>query len=227
MTETASVMDERKITARVSTIEDYRWWQCSGLDWDWFINKDRSENARMMAGTALHDALEHATAGDTEELRSGDFIFVFKCDALIAMPKIRELRLSMQYGDLTVTGKCDSLSGKHITDYKLILDHQIEGEQYMDSYQWRFYLDMFRADVFDYLVFEGHEEPGEGDRIITIRDIHKITQFRYPDLHRDCANLAAEFLSAVEQQPDLRKIVTDGLEDILAKDHQVERVNSR
>lgn len=221
MSETASVL-----TARVSSICDYAWWKTSGLEWDWFVNKDRGESDRMKAGTALHDALENAPEGDIAELRSGDYIFVFQCDCLIALPKIKEFRRTRQYGDLIVSGKCDSLDGKRITDYKLIIDHQVEGEQYMDSYQWRFYLDIFDADVFDYLIFEAHEEPNHHPefepqgaaeqeewtprRIITIRDIHKITQFRYPELHQDCTNLAAEFYDAAQLSPDLRKIIEAG-----------------
>lgn len=211
MSETASVL-----TARVSSICDYAWWKTSGLEWDWFVNKDRGESDRMKAGTALHDALENAPEGDIAELRSGDYIFVFQCDCLIALPKIKEFRRTRQYGDLIVSGKCDSLDGKRITDYKLIIDHQVEGEQYMDSYQWRFYLDIFDADVFDYLIFQAHEDRG----IFYIEDIHKITQFRYPELHQDCANLAAEFYDAALLSPDLRKIIGNGLEDARAENHQ-------
>lgn len=219
------------ITTRVSTINDYAWWKESGLDWDWFRNKDRDENDRMRAGTALHSWLEKSTDGDFEEGRTNGFIFVFDCDHLadcqLVIPPTREQRQHLDYGDLRVTGKVDSLDHQKITDYKLILDHQVEGEQYMDSYQWRYYLDIFGAHSFDYVIFEGHEESGDGDRMIRIRDIHRITQYRYPDLHRDCANLASEFLEAINRSPELRQIAAHGLEDAHeSQNHQVKSANN-
>lgn len=211
---------------RVSAIEDWHWWQNSGLDWQWFLDKDRSANEKMRAGTALHSFLEQGSEGEYPQGRVGDYIFVFDCDCQIAIPKMREVRAYRKYGDLTVTGKTDALDGKRISDYKLIIDHQVEGEQYMDSYQWRYYLDLFGADIFDYVIFEAHEEPSNDEcRYIRIHEVHKITQYRYPELHRDCANLAAEFLAAAEHSPELRQIAANGLEDARAKDHQVESIH--
>ena len=68
------------ITARVSTIEDYRWWRDSGLDWDWYLNKDRGENDRMRLGTAFHECLEKASVGEVPEVKTRGCIFVFDCD---------------------------------------------------------------------------------------------------------------------------------------------------
>jgi len=211
------------ITTRVSAIEDYRWWQSSGLEWDWFINKDRGENDRMRAGTVLHEFLEKVGEGECPEGRVGGYIFVFDCDHELALPKFREQRRSKDYGALRVTGKTDGLNGNRIQDYKLIIDHQVEGEQYMDSYQWRYYLDIFGADVFDYFIFQAHDT---GDNILRVEEIHQITQYRYPELSQDCSRLAVEFYDAALRSPDLRKIIDNGLEDARAKDHQVESTHT-
>lgn len=214
-----------RITARVSMVEDFRWWSQSGLDWDWFLSKDRGGNERMAAGTALHAWLEKSATGEFDEGRVGDYIFVFDCDASLNLVKVKEQRSFRDYGDLRVTGKVDAIEAGRITDYKLIIDHQVEGEQYMDSYQWRYYLDIFGANAFDYVIFEAHRQ-GDDD-ILHIKDVHKITQYRYPDLHQDCANLAAEFLAAAEQSHELRQIAAHGLEDAHASHHQVESTNTR
>jgi hypothetical protein len=217
-------MPER-ITARVSMVEDFRWWSQSGLEWDWFLSKDRGENERMAAGTALHAWMEKASAGEFDEGRVGDYIFVFDCDAALNLVKVKEQRSFRDYGDLRVTGKVDAIEGGRITDYKLIINHQVEGEQYMDSYQWRYYLDIFGAHAFDYVIFEAHQE---ADDIFRIKDVHKITQYRYPELHQDCANLAAEFLAAAQQSQELRSIASVGLEDIRGtENHQIESANTR
>ena len=83
------------------------------------------------------------------------------------------------------------MTGKRIADYKLIIDHQVEGETYMDSYQWRFYLDIFNADVFDYFIFQAHEV---GANILHIEDVHRITQYRYPDLRERLRGSGARLL---------------------------------
>ena len=48
---------ERRLTEHQEVEKDYRWWKTSGLEWDWYINKDRGESDRMRAGTALPDLL--------------------------------------------------------------------------------------------------------------------------------------------------------------------------
>ena len=212
------------ITARVSTITDYAWWKTSGLEWDWFLAKDRGANDRMRAGTALHEFLEKAGEGEIPEAKVQDIIFVFDCDFQLPIPQFREQRRFKDYGELRVTGKTDALTGKRMADYKLIIDHQVEGEQYMDSYQWRFYLDIFDADVFDYFIFQAEEV---GANILHIKDVHKITMYRYPDLHQDCSDLAAEFYDAAQRSIELRQIAAAGLEDVRVENHQVESTHSR
>jgi len=186
----------------------------------------------------LHEFLEKAGEGEIPEAKVQDIIFVFDCDFQLPIPQFREQRRFKDYGELRVTGKTDALTGKRMADYKLIIDHQVEGEQYMDSYQWRFYLDIFDADVFDYFIFQAEEVgasvqaemPGRTTglaNILRIKDVHKITMYRYPDLHQDCSDLAAEFYDAAQRSIELRQIAAAGLEDVRVEDHQVESTHSR
>ena len=147
---------------RVSTLEGFRWWQNSDLDWEWYLNREKEgANEKMLAGTAFHKFMETIRSGEFDSFQQDGHTFVFDCSVDVALPQISEIRTSKQYGNLTVTGKCDGLSGLTISDYKLIIGHAIDGEQYMESYQWRYYLDLFEANIFRYIVFEAREMEGE------------------------------------------------------------------
>jgi hypothetical protein len=83
------------------------------------------------------------------------YTFEFDCDCEIEIPKVREIRGFKKYGELEVTGQCDCVSGKTIIDHKTT--GQFDPDRFMFGYQWRFYLDIFDADVFRWNVFEIQE----------------------------------------------------------------------
>ena len=195
---------------RVSTLEGFRWWQNSDLDWEWYLNREKEgANEKMLAGTAFHEFMETIPSGEFDSFQQDGHTFVFDCSVDVALPQISEIRTSKQYGNLTVTGKCDGLSGLTISDYKLIIGHAIDGEQYMESYQWRYYLDLFEANIFRYIVFEAREMEGESpdSSYYKITDVHTLLQYRYPGLRDDCERLAKEFSETMRERPELQSIV--------------------
>ena len=61
----------------------------------------------------------------------------------------------------------------------------------MEGCQWRFYLDIFGADIFRWNIFEIREvAPQE----YHVAEPQVLTAYRYPELHRDCEALAADYL---------------------------------
>jgi hypothetical protein len=60
---------------------------------------------------------------------------------------------STRYGDIKINGTVDVLHGEHIRDIKTRFSG-LKQQEYIDSYQWRFYLDMFELRQFWYDVFE-------------------------------------------------------------------------
>lgn len=58
-----------------------------------------------------------------------------------------------KYFDVLVTGRADALEGLYVRDAKAKF-RAPSVKEYMDSYQWRFYLDMFNSPAFYYDVFE-------------------------------------------------------------------------
>jgi len=183
--------------ARVSNIEAHRRW----MNWKpLFEGQDEPDLAdlvrqitsdepseAMMAGTAFHAAIENASDGEHETFEALGFRFILP-DAEIALPRIRELRCYKEYGALAVTGKVDCLEGRVVIDHKTT--SRVDLERYLEGCQWRFYLDIFGADVFRWHIFEIKEV---GERTYEVGPPQTLEARRYPELGADCARLADDF----------------------------------
>lgn len=180
--------------ARVSHLESFRRWRDDDSQTvadlvAWLTENKPTE--RMLVGTAFHRALELAKPGRYDTMEAEGYTFALP-KARIALPTVRELRASKAYGPLTVTGQVDGIDGLRVEDHKTTA--QMDAEGYFDGYQWRFYLDIFGADVFRWNVFE-LKPPRKKDPPKTYRvgEPQHLTQYRYPGMGDDCARLAAEF----------------------------------
>ena len=192
--------------ARVSQIEAWRRWK----HWQPLFDGDEEPTVedlvrqlttdepseKMLAGTAFHKALELAGPGEYEALRANGYVFNLS-GGTIALPEIRETRAYGHYGPLTVTGQADCVHGRAIFDHKTT--SRFEAEGYLGGCQWRFYLDLFGADAFTWNVFEITET---AERTYRVGEPHRLTAYRYPELHADCEKLAADFYEfAAEHLP--------------------------
>ena len=189
------------LTIRVTSLEQFRIWkEDDDLDVGWLLTRLLGKEAPsdvMLAGTAFHSALEHASEGVLDTLAFGDYRFDFNCDAEVQIPTLKELEITKQYGDLLVTGHVDGLIGKEITDYKTT--GQFDPDRYMESYQWRYYLDMCDCDRFRWQVFVISEFGPPC--CYEVKQIHQLAQVRYPGMDQDCARLAQEYYEFASQQP--------------------------
>jgi hypothetical protein len=182
---------------RVSHVDLYRIWKAGeDLDVGWLLNKLTTDepSPKMLAGTAFHQALELSDGTDAYTLHALGYTFHILCDIDLALPPVREVQLSRQYGDLIVNGRLDGLSGNTVIDYKTT--EQFDADRYMESLQWRFYLDLSGADRFNYQIFQMSEC---GELTYEVYAYHALTQYRYADLHKDCAKAAEEYYRFAEQ----------------------------
>lgn len=182
----------------VSNLELFRTWrEDDDLGLDWLLRRLRGEEPQseaMMAGEALHKALESAKEGEEPCLVSGDFRFYFKADVELSPSPIRELSLEKQYGDLTVRGRVDDLRGRTITDYKSTAS--FDADRLLEGFQWRYYLDMADCDTFIWKVFVMTPLLYQEYSVI---QYHELKQHRYEKLHEECAQLADDFLGFVRE----------------------------
>lgn len=192
--------------ARVSNIETYRRWR----DWEPLNDEDveptvaetvteiiaREPSEEMLAGSAFHAAIERADFGEHDRFFANGYGFILP-DAEIALSPIREVRTYRRYGEMTVTGKADSINGRHIIDHKTT--SQFHPDWYMAGCQWKFYLELFGADTFTWYIFEIKPD---GPKSYRVKPPHVLTMMRYPELGADCADLAAEYQAfAAEHLP--------------------------
>lgn len=179
--------------ARVSEIETFRRWRADedATPEDLVARlTDFQPSEAMEAGTAFHKALELAEPGDYDVLEANGYTFLLPEDCAIALPSIRELRCFGSYGPLRVTGQVDCLYGTRVEDHKTTSYFNADG--YLEGCQWRFYLDLFGADVFRWNVFEITADR-KRERCYTVKPPHILEQCRYPGLRDDCMALAAGF----------------------------------
>jgi hypothetical protein len=177
--------------ARVSSLETFRQWREDEESTPEQLVARLTAfqpSEAMEAGTAFHKALETAPAGEYAVLAANGFTFHLPDDCELALPAIRELRHAKQYGPLMVSGCVDCLFGNRIEDHKTT--SRFDPDRYLAGYQWRFYLDLFGADVFRWNVFEVLDQ---GNRVYRVRPPQFIEQYRYPGMTDDCSRLAADF----------------------------------
>lgn len=181
-------------TFRVSHVAAYaRWRDDQESDVGWLINSilGNEESEAMRKGTAFHKYLETAQSGtDVKDFTVDGYRFVFTCDAEIVLPQTRETRKGKDYGGIVISGQADALGGKAIVDHKTT--ERFDAEKYLEGWQWRYYLDIFGADQFTWNVWEMKEiDP----KVYDVYGLHKLSQYRYPELEKDCRDLALEFKS--------------------------------
>ncbi|MHB1799392.1 MAG: hypothetical protein ACYCUI_14015 [Vulcanimicrobiaceae bacterium] len=178
---------------RVSNIETFRRWRLdenATLE-DIVARLTHFEPTEAMkAGTAFHKALEMINPGDYSALEANGYTFIMPENGELSVPDVRELRLFKEYGPLRVTGQVDAVRGKSVKDYKTTASFSPDG--YFEGCQWRFYLDIFEANVFEWIIFEISPDP-KRPMVYRVKAPHVLAQVRYPALHDDCMRLAQDF----------------------------------
>lgn len=183
---------------------------CTDLDsWIWFNKLDdmpkeeligrllRTEppNEQMLMGTAWHSVLENPPE-TINSIKRGGFEFIVECDAEIVLPQIREIRSEKTYFidgvKVTLTGKVDGITGNMVDDHKLTFNPN--PENYLNAYQWKAYLDIYNADIFEYIIYHGFAD----EKTITIRDVSTMRLYRYPKMKKDLEFGISELLGFVK-----------------------------
>lgn len=113
-----------------------------------------------------------------------------------------EYRGYRDYGRAIVTGCADMIDGVEIRDIKTKYSVPSDSE-YIDSCQWRYYLDIFGADVFhfDLFVFNGYSKEKHGYDVRGLeltRHTPPITCYRYPEMENDNLALLNQFMDWAE-----------------------------
>lgn len=189
----------KAITLHVTDLDSFLWYNTiESMSADELVGRLKRTsppNESMLAGTAWHDVLENPPDEITEIERNG-FKFIIECDAEITIPQIREIRANKHYLidgiDVVLTGGCDGVTGNKISDHKLTFNPK--PENYLDSYQWRSYLDIYNAGVFQYNIYHGVKKPDA----IYIKNVSSMQFYRYPKMIEYVENGIRELVGFIE-----------------------------
>lgn len=207
------------IRLSVSDLETWRYWkdnEDSTLDeLVARLTKKEPPTPQMAAGAAFAKLMEHAKTGsDLDLVKIDGWEFAFALEASIALPPVRELKAEVVYetpsGLVTLVGKVDGIDGK-IHDQKAT--ESFDAERYLDSLQWRAYLDMFKAKEFVYDIFKVKYERERGSTVVvdgeetyvkgvptgrvTVLEYHPISFFTYPSIHADVQRAVSELAEVI------------------------------
>lgn len=158
------------------------------------LRRESPPNRAMAMGTAWHAILEQPPADELVVVERDGFTFLIECDAEITLPQIREIRAEKTYVvdgvTVTLTGGCDGITGNVVTDHKLTA--RPDPEKYLDSYQWRAYLDIYGADVFEYILYQALDQEAKGQ--VIIKDVVPFRFYRYPEMVSDLISGIRDFV---------------------------------
>lgn len=192
--------------ARVSWINAFARWKAqedNGVEWLVNYLRSNEQTEAMAKGTAFHKFLEKAQVGaDISQVDQDGYTFAFTVDCDLYLPPIRERRREKDYGGIVVSGQADAVLGKTIWDHKTT--ERFDAENYLSSWQHRFYMDMFNADRFVWNVWEMSEiEP----KSYEVFGLHQLEQYRYPEMESECRDLAHEYAEFAQKWvPDLKPL---------------------
>lgn len=158
----------------------------------------------IIEGTAKHGNFEINGSGDVTDgyLWKGILIPEAQAQHAIAYREahtlgVPEVPVIKKYWtkdfDLIVTGKVDRLIGNWIRDTKTKYSSPDIQEDYIDSMQWRLYLEMLGLDTFWYDIFQvsGYKEASDCLKA-KIKPLEPLMLKRYPDMPQDCQSAVQE-----------------------------------
>lgn len=119
----------------------------------------------------------------------------------VPVTKVYESRI----GPVLISGRVDGLEGREIQDTKCKF-RPPDLQEYIDSYQWRYYQDMLGLDLLYYDFFEvkGFKELSFGSpRLlpdVTIEVHERLQCVRYRNMREDCLSMLNDFLDYIDNR---------------------------
>ena len=128
-----------------------------------------------------------------------------------------EIRLYKDFGNAIITGCADMIDGMEIRDIKTKYSYPSDID-YINSCQWKFYLELFQANVFhfDLFVFEGYDKNKHGYDVRGLplkRYEPAITCYRYKGMEQDNMNLVHSFLEWAEYRNLTKYLLKEKIEE--------------
>jgi hypothetical protein len=171
-------------------------------------------NDKTQLGGAYHQLIEGKFESAGDEFKAGDFIFTVDqarpaLDYRLLHPlMVHEMNVQKiyetRYGPIQVTGRVDSIDGIQVRDVKTKFSY-LDVQEYMDSCQWKFYLDAEELDtlIYDVFIIKGFEslpfnKPYKLD--IRVEDPVEIRCDRYHGMSHDLKTQLNDFMDYIHNR---------------------------
>lgn len=197
----------QSIRLSATDLDGWMWYnRMESMETSEFISRLKREgktNERMLMGVAWHSLLENPPP-TIELVEKNGFVFRVECEGELCKPQVSEVKTTKTYLvngiSVTLVGKCDTIDGNVVGDYKLTF--RPNPESYFDAYQWKAYLSIYNADKFLYHVFSA--KPGKAENEVIIKDFSTMSLYRYPEMEDDLIIGMSELLEFItENCPEL------------------------
>ena len=124
-----------------------------------------------------------------------------------------EIRLYKDFGCAVVTGCADVIDGIEIRDIKTKYSYPSDSD-YINSCQWKFYLELFNVDVFhfDLFVFDNYNKDKHGYDVRGLplkRYSPAISFYRYDRMEQDNKKLLHSFLEWAEYRDLIKYLIKE------------------
>lgn len=100
-----------------------------------------------------------------------------------------ELPMHGEYNDIVVSLRLDAFDGSAITDFKFTHRKVSDMNKWIDSLQWRYYLDISGASSFVYQIVEvsGFKDLSKSDMTeVKFKVLEPMEIFGYKEIHKEC-----------------------------------------
>lgn len=200
----------------VTTVEQYRKYVTGKIDLDSFTKTIKGEfitNPKIEYGSAYHKLIElkprelqkyrvrNKATGESGYAINRNWIpdrlanqaLAFKDAYPLMASEIKlEYPVLAQETQLVLVGKVDGIEGLMLHEHKTTWNYN--PDSYLESLQWRFYLNMMEADTLQYNIFEiKGKDVGEIESI----ELQSFKVHSYPSLASDCQNWMERFWDCI------------------------------
>lgn len=121
-------------------------------------------------------------------------------DVELTLPPVREMTLGGAYptriGEVWVSGRVDGFDRIEVVDHKF--QGSPDAESIAETYQWRIYLDLAKADRFRWNLFT-MKEPLKGESAWRITAMQQLVNYAYPAMHEDVVRAVDDAAAAIDR----------------------------
>lgn len=188
----------------VTDIDSFAWYKkIESMTADDMVDRllrKAEQNEQMKIGQVFHDIMDNPP-NEIDAISRNGFTFLFECESTIIIPQVREIKTEKEYIvdgiRVVLVGKCDGVTANQIDDHKITF--KPNPETYLDSFQWRAYLDMFGANKFRYLIYSARKKGHKSTPLIEIYDISELTMYRYQNMQNDLICGISDLLNFIKE----------------------------